>query len=215
MPSITTNAGSAGSNNTNVTSTGSDGAPGTGTWTNAGNYAGSSGTATSSLGSSPVTTESLDAYDFDPGLAGGSTVSGMSFQVTVSKLNNNRGIEFYGRTLFVGGSSGTPQSGTDFVGTALTTTSAGYTVGSSTDLWGFSSGTLSVSNMNSATEGTGPTLSTWWSQTGGVSAGTVEAKSVALTVTYSTGGGGGGSNNQNLTLLGCSQAERPARVIVA
>jgi hypothetical protein len=176
VPSVSAYAGSAGSNNFTA---------GTVTWSNTGNATGAPDGTSSQCGglSSGSETQSLDTYNFNPGLPAGATVTGLQIVVTASKQNSNRTITFTGGKLEIGSTTGTPTT-TSANGTALTTSLTTYTYGSSTDLWGFSGGTLSVSNINSAVENTGPTFGVWFTAGAGASADEVNVDAVQLTVTY-------------------------------
>jgi hypothetical protein len=178
MSTLSTYAGSAGSNNFAAGST---------TWNNTGNATGApDGNSAQSGGlGSGGETQSLDTYNFAPNLPDGAAVTGMQVVVTAGKQNNNRAITFTGAKLEIGGVTGTPTT-TSANGTALTTSPATYSYGSSSDLWGFSSSTLSVANMNSATENTGPTFGVWFTAGAGASADEVNVDSVELTVWYTT-----------------------------
>jgi cellulose 1,4-beta-cellobiosidase len=179
LPNVSAYAGAAGSNyySTGGSYTWSTTSPATGAPDSS--YANSA-----SLGSGYVT-ESLDLYDFNPSLPSGSTVTGIEIVITAKK-SSSRAVSFDGAVLTIGGTTGTPTT-TSANGTALTTSSATYQYGSSTDLWGFSSGTLTVANINSAVEGTGPTLSVWFEGGGGASASTAQVDAVQITVYYTTG----------------------------
>jgi hypothetical protein len=105
---------------------------------------------------STASTKSLDTYNYGFSFTAGTTFQG--FLVTMTAHGITTGTSATTITscnLEIGSSLGTPGSGSN--GTVLTSSDATYTWGGSNDLWGLSS-TLTVSNLNSATEGTGPTI---------------------------------------------------------
>jgi hypothetical protein len=134
---------------------------------------------------SGVESESLDAYNFNPSLPAGAVVTGIEIIITATKTNGTRTITFAGNKLQIGGVTGTPTT-TNSNGTGLTTSTATYQFGSSTDLWGFSPGTLTAANINSSVEGTGPTWGCWFS--GGASSSQAQCDSVQITIYYTAGG---------------------------
>jgi hypothetical protein len=135
-------------------------------------------------------------------LAGGSTVTGLQYTFTAKKSGAASATEFAGITnpvtLKVGGNAGNPTAN-NLSATALTTSSATYSTGSSTDLWGVGS-SLTVANVNSATENTGPTVGAFFDNAGGTT-GTAQVDAVQQTVFYTAGGASGA--NQAMMTLGC------------
>jgi hypothetical protein len=172
VSSVSAYAGSAGSNFFSAGST---------AWSSVSNYTGAPNGAFALSGmTSGVESESLDGYNFNPGLPTGATVTGIEIIVTATKTNATRAITFAGNELQIGGVTGTPTT-TNSNGTALTTSTATYQFGSSTDLWGFSSGTLTAANINSATE-SNCVWGCWFS--GGASSSQAECDSVQITIYY-------------------------------
>jgi hypothetical protein len=185
MPSVSAYAGSGGNNFFTASGQGVNG------WSNTTNSTGAPNASycnSVALGNGSIT-QSQDTWAFNPALPGGSVVTGMQIVVTALKTIATRGISFTGCILQIGGTTGTPTT-TSANGSTLGTTAANYTWGSSTDLFGFSSGTLSVANINSVTKGTGPTIGVWCTGTSGSSASSAEVDAVQFTVFYTTGGGG-------------------------
>jgi hypothetical protein len=176
MSSISTYAGSAGSGWASG---------GTVTWSNTANYTGApdgSDSQTGGMGASAETI-SLDAWNFAPSVPGGSTINGLQYVGIYSKQNNNRVITIQAQQLSAGGFNSSGPTTTSATGDALTTSAATYTWGASTDLW-LLGAELTVANVNSAVEGTGPTLSVFFEAGAGASADEVNADAVQQTVWY-------------------------------
>ena len=130
MSSISTYAGSAG------TGFASGGIV---SWTNPGNYTGApngSDAQSGGLGSGSETV-SLDAYNFAPGVPGGSTINGLQYVGTYSKQNSNRIITIQAQQLSAGGFNSSGPTTTSATGDALTT-SAAYTRGAPRPIFGCS-----------------------------------------------------------------------------
>jgi hypothetical protein len=184
VSSISTYAGSAGSGQASG---------GTVAWTNTANYTGApdavyASTSTGLIGSG-TETDSLDAYNFAPSVPGGSTINGVQYVGTYHHNSlSTRAVSCQAVQLGVGGSDSSGPTTTNANGTALTTTDATYTWGSSTDLWGLTTAQFTVANVNSAVEGTGPTFSVFFEGGGGTSGTTVFADSVQQTVWFTASG---------------------------
>jgi hypothetical protein len=176
VSSISTYAGSAGSNFVSVS--------GTATWSSTGNYTGAPDavySASGSLGSGTVT-QTLDGYNFAPSVPGGSTINGFQYVVTAHR-NGTRVMTIRSRVSWSGSTSTLGAwTGSNADASGLTGSDATYTWGGSTDLVGLTA--PSVSDTNSAVEGTGPTISTYLTGTSGASAGTAQMDAVQQTVWY-------------------------------
>lgn len=176
MSSITTTAGSAGSNFVNVS--------GTATWSSTGNYTGAANAtyaASGAMGSGTVT-QTIDGYNFAPGVPGGNTIQGFQYVVTCHRAGTRvmtirSRVSWSGSTSTLGAWTGSNADGSGLLGTDST-----FTWGGSTDLAGLTA--PSVSDTNSAVEGTGPTISTYLTGTTGSSSGTAQMDSVSQTVFY-------------------------------
>jgi hypothetical protein len=182
MSMVTAYAGSAGSN--------FDGA-GTKVITNPAHMTGapdgSNASSTNSTANSTVTTQSFDIYNFFPAqFTAGTSLQGVLFTMTaVCSLGAGATVTIVsGDTqLDIGSAIGSPTVG--WSSTTLTTSSATYTVGGSTDLWGINPTLLTVSNLNSSVEGTGPTLSVNFSlHAGACGSAIVQVDAVQMTAYY-------------------------------
>jgi hypothetical protein len=158
---------------------------GTATWTNDTDIESNGAFAT--CAPSAATSKSLDGFAFGFSIPGGATVVG--FEVTIvakySHISGANNMTLAGCQLAVGGATGTPTT-TNPTGDAVTTSAATYTYGGATDLWGIASGDWTVSNVNSAVEGTGPTFSVWLSSTG---ANQADVQAMQATIYYTAAGG--------------------------
>jgi hypothetical protein len=184
MSSISTYAGSAGSDFVNVS--------GTVAWTSTGNFTGSPDATYAQGGSANIgsgtVTKTIDAYNFNPSVPGGSTINGFQYVATLKK-NSTRGAQPRARVTWNSNTSTLGAwTGSNADGTALTNSDATYTWGGATDLVGLAA--PSVANVNSAVEGTGPTISFYITGITGSSSTTIFADAVQQTVWYSAGGGG-------------------------
>jgi hypothetical protein len=180
-------AGSAGSNLAGV---------GTVAWNNTANAVGAPDGAVAitpeTIGSATVT-ESLDLYNFAPAIPAGNQITGIQIVMTALKAGL-RLLDIDSCQLTLGGVTGTPTT-TNASGTGLTTTSATYTFGGSSDPWGFTQAQLAnLANVNSAVEGTGPTFSVWFVGGGGSSAAEAEVDAVQITLWYAPANTGGGQS---------------------
>ena len=143
---------------------------GTATWTSDTNIENNTGFAQAALGSGNPQSKTIDGYNFFGGnnVPSGVTIDGLVVTIGAKLVGSSVAATINGVNLQLNGHNGQPA--TNPVPISLTSTVTTYTFGSSTDLWTdapnagvggttISSGDWTVSNVNSSTEGTGPTFS--------------------------------------------------------
>jgi hypothetical protein len=187
MSSVSAYAGSAGS--AFLSNTGTKPVSNAGNMT--GNVDGAYATSSNIVSNSTGSSKSFDTYNYGFSFAAGTTFQG--FEVSVQMVaDNNVGATatVTACQLEIGGAVGSPTVGS-FNGSVISTTAGSYTCGSSNDLWGLSS-TLTVANLNSAVEGTGPTIGIWFSlhTTGVHPSVTISVDAIELIVFYTAPSGG-------------------------
>jgi hypothetical protein len=140
------------------------------------------GVFTTSLSmSSGQNSVSFDTYNFDPGQSG-VTYNGISITATM-KHGGAATCQIFGALCGLNGVGGAPVASTS-VGTNLTTSSATYGFGGSTDLWGISSSNYTDANLNSAVQATCFEFGVWFKNTGGVGTCTGSVDAVQCTTWY-------------------------------
>jgi hypothetical protein len=173
MPSVSAYSSSVGTQNNTET--------GTATWSNTSNVVGVMNTGVAHSGTNSansvvgsVASVSLD-FTFDPSVPVGATITGIAIAVSVAYSAISGGVSFDGSQLSLGG---TYENATQnaFGGITGGTTMNTYNTGSSTDLWNFSSGSLTPANLNSCI------WSVWF--IGSHSGNTAYVGGAQITVTY-------------------------------
>jgi hypothetical protein len=139
-------------------------------------------------------TKSLDLYNFTFSIPAGATINGIAFAFTA--YDSGATVEIYETFVEVGGTAGN-FTANGLAGTPLTTTAAGYTTGSSTDLCGLSA-ELTVANVNSNVETTGITIGVIFENTSPVTTRDCYVQGCQCTVYYTAPAGGA----HGLLLLG-------------
>jgi hypothetical protein len=140
------------------------------------------------------TTPSLDVYNWGFSIPGGATINGVACVWTALQAATSSPISSFSSTspfIKVGSTSGSFTTNT-LASSVITTSSATYTAGSSTDLAGLTS-ELTVSNVNSNVENTGITLGVSLLHSATVTS-TVEVDACQCTVYYTASAPGTPTN---------------------
>jgi hypothetical protein len=171
-----------------VAQSGSQGFFGTGGsagWTNPGYFPQANGTGlfavSGTVGHTGVT-KSLDGYNCGFTIPGGSTITGC--QWLFNAYWSTHPLQILGCNLSIGGQIGTPAT-TNPSGTVLTSSTASYYAGSSTDLWGVSSSYWTPANISSATQ-SNFCFSVWFGDAPPSDVGAANANNAQCTCWYTT-----------------------------